>query len=415
MLHIRTVICASVAALPMIIGSAYASTSTVTNIGDSGAGSLRAALGSASPGDTIVFAPGVTGTIALATSLSVAQSVTIQGPGAGIITLDGQTTVRVINVTAGTLTLSGVTVANGLAISGGLGGGINVVDGAGLNVSDSVFTGNQADNGGAIEIVAGATLTVESSTFQNNAATSIGGGGIMNTGAAAVRGNTFIGNTASFNGGAVNNQPGGVLTLDNNTFSGNMTTGGGGGAVSNLGTMTVINDTFSANHAPDGAAVTTGPATITLYNNLFADNVAASAPGAISPASTGTLSHNVFFNNTAGGVEDDQTGYGSSNFVTTGAEPLGPLANNGGPTQTQLPVFNGAAICAGSAALLPGDLTIDQRGSPRTATKNGVTCVDAGSVQLSSGAIPALGTPGLVLLGGLLAMFGIRRMRRPIR
>src|ERR1700744_3961214 len=115
MQHIRTAIRASVVALPMIFGSAHASTVTVTNTNDSGGGSLRQALVSASAGDLIVFDPGATGTIALATSLTIGQSVTIQGPGAGAITLDGQGAVRVINITAGTLTLSGVTLANGSA------------------------------------------------------------------------------------------------------------------------------------------------------------------------------------------------------------------------------------------------------------------------------------------------------------
>ena len=409
--HIRTVIRASVLALPMVFGAANASTLTVTSTNDSGGGSLRQAIGSAAPGDLIVFDPAATGTIALATSLTIAQSVTIQGPGAGNITLDGQSTVRVISLTAGTLTLSGVTIANGLTVARG--GGVEIGNGATLNVSDSLFTGNQAANGGAIDN-GGGTLTVATSTFQNNTATSVGGGSIINSGTATVTGNTFLDNAAPLNGGAVNNQPSGVLTLENNTFSGNSTSGAGGGAVSNLGTMTVINDSFSGNSAADGAAIATGPATMTLYNNVFADNVAASSPGAISPASTGTLSHNVFFNNTAGGVEDDQTGYGSSNFVTTGAEPLGPLANNGGPTQTQLPLPAGAAVCAGSVALLPGGLTTDQRGFPRTSLNNGTPCVDAGSVE-TPGAIPTLATSGLILFGGLLAMFGIRRMRRPAR
>jgi hypothetical protein len=412
MLHIRTVMRASVVALPMIFGAANASTLTVTNTSDSGSGSLRLAIASAVPGDLIVFDPAAIGTIALATSLSVAQSVTIQGPGAGNITLDGQGAVRVINLTAGTLTLSGVTVANGLAAAA-KGGGVDIANGATLNVSGSVFIGNHAGNGGAISAEVGGTLTVATSTFQNNAGTTVGGGGIINFGTATVRGNTFLNNTASINGGAVDNQPNATLILENNTFSGN-TSVGQAGAVSNLNVLTAINNTFSANQGSSGAAIATGTATITLYNNVFADNVATAAPGAISPVSNGTASNNVFFNNTAGGVEDDQSGYGSSNFVLAGAEPLSPLANNGGPTQTQLPIANGAAVCTGSVALLPGDLTTDQRGFPRTTSGNGAACVDAGSVQLPGG-IPTLGTWGLVLLGGLLAMFGIYRMRRPAR
>ena len=366
----RMFIGASVVALPMLFGPASAATLTVMNLNDSGLGSLRAELGLAGSGDIIVFVTGLTGPIPLASSLSVGQSVAIQGPGAGIITLDGQATVRVIDITAGTLTLSGVTIANGLTVARG--GGIEIASGAGLSVSDSVFTGNHGPNGGGIDNLAGGNLTVDTSTFSNNTATSVGGGAIMNFGAATVTDSTFIGNTAQINGGALNNQPGAVLTVENNTFSGNQSTGQGG-AMSNLGTVTVINNTFSGNAGGGGAAIATAPATMTLYNNIFADNVAASSPGAISPLSTGTVSNNVFFDNTASGVEDDQTGYGSSNFVLAGAEPLSPLANNGGPTQTEFPVAGGAAVCAGSVALLPGGLTTDQRGSPRTAPNGGAS------------------------------------------
>jgi hypothetical protein len=61
-----------------------AATLTVTSLADSGAGTLRAALAGAANGDTITFA--VPGTIPLTTGqLSVTRSVTIAGPGAGLL------------------------------------------------------------------------------------------------------------------------------------------------------------------------------------------------------------------------------------------------------------------------------------------------------------------------------------------
>ena len=46
---------------------------------------------------------------------------------------------------------------------------------------------------------------------------------------------------------------------------------------------------------------------------------------------------------------------------------LGPLANNGGPTQTHDLLAGSAALNAGDAAFA-GDPTTDQRGLPRVAT-----------------------------------------------
>jgi hypothetical protein len=66
------------------------STLTVVNLNDHGAGSLRAELAQARPGDTIVFAPQLQGTLTLTSGeLQVSQSVTIQGPGAGNLSIGG--------------------------------------------------------------------------------------------------------------------------------------------------------------------------------------------------------------------------------------------------------------------------------------------------------------------------------------
>ena len=79
--RIRTFVSAIVFMLSTTCAPAGAATLTVINTADSGAGSLRAALASAGSGDTIVFAPGVTGSIALLSTLSITQPVTIVGPG----------------------------------------------------------------------------------------------------------------------------------------------------------------------------------------------------------------------------------------------------------------------------------------------------------------------------------------------
>src|SRR5438128_12410435 len=68
--------------------SAHAATITVINTNDSGPGSLRQALANANNGDTINFA--VTGAITLTSGgLGITKNVTISGPGANQLAVDG--------------------------------------------------------------------------------------------------------------------------------------------------------------------------------------------------------------------------------------------------------------------------------------------------------------------------------------
>lgn len=69
-------------------GHLNAATYTVTNINDSGAGSLRQAIGDTAPGDTVNF--GITGTIRLTSGLLVInKNLTVQGPGANLLSISG--------------------------------------------------------------------------------------------------------------------------------------------------------------------------------------------------------------------------------------------------------------------------------------------------------------------------------------
>ena len=266
--------------LSIVCAPAGAATLTVINTLDGGAGSLRAALASAGSGDTIVFAPGVTGSIALLSTLSITQPVTIQGPGVANLTLDGQASVQVMAISsAGNLTLSGVTIANGK--TAGFGAGINIAGGGVLTVSNCAFVGNEAGNGGGIANQTGGVLSVDACTFENNNTTGVGGGALITSGSATVSNSTFVGNHAPINRGAVNIQPGATLTLINSTLFNN-SSGGLGGAMSSLGTVTIINSTFAANHGSSGSALATGNSSVTINNSVFADNVATGSPGALN-------------------------------------------------------------------------------------------------------------------------------------
>src|SRR4029077_8995956 len=122
--------------------SAHAATITVTNTNDSGSGSLRQALVDANDGDTITFA--VTGTIVLTSGgLLIDKNVTISGPGPDRLSIDGNQAkfecvfgVAQYN-TANTVTISGLTVTNGVC-------GI-YSDHSPLTVTNCVVTANGGD------------------------------------------------------------------------------------------------------------------------------------------------------------------------------------------------------------------------------------------------------------------------------
>src|SRR5260370_16215626 len=92
------------------------STFTVMNLNDSGSGSLRQAILDANqtPGaDVIQFQSGLTGTITLTSGpLTISDTVTITGPGAALLAIDGNHAGRVLSIAGLTPngTLSGLSI-----------------------------------------------------------------------------------------------------------------------------------------------------------------------------------------------------------------------------------------------------------------------------------------------------------------
>lgn len=184
---------------------AHAATITVTNTNDSGPGSLRQALATANDGDTITFT--VTGSIALTTGeLLVDKSITISGPGADNLAVDGNASSRVFHIAPEqTVSITGLTVTNGVTTQDG--GGI-YNDHAALVLNDCTITGTSADTGGGIynqgDFEGSATLQISNSTISVNTATY--GGGIYSSGDASltISTSTISGNSAVAGGGIYN-------------------------------------------------------------------------------------------------------------------------------------------------------------------------------------------------------------------
>ena len=119
--------------------------------GGSGPGSLRAVVASASAGGTIDFsvrclsmAP-----VVLPPTLSIAENLTIVGPGAAGLYVSGGGSAQVVDVAPGeTVTISGLTIEDGQAPIGVSGGGIDNVGAATLE-ADIVANGPATDCAGA--------------------------------------------------------------------------------------------------------------------------------------------------------------------------------------------------------------------------------------------------------------------------
>src|SRR5438445_272865 len=157
--------------------SAHATTIVVTNTNDSGSGSLRNALSIANDGDTI-DATGVSGTITLTSGeLQVTHNVTINGPGAATLAVNGNAVSRVFENFPGIDPMSKVTISNGVA--DGNGGGA-ILSHGGLTPSNSIINSSASlianDNGGGLIYSSGATLAVISSTISGNSSGQDGGG-----------------------------------------------------------------------------------------------------------------------------------------------------------------------------------------------------------------------------------------------
>jgi uncharacterized protein (TIGR03437 family) len=400
----------------------------VTTLADSGAGSLRQAINNAnasSGGVTITFA--VTGTINLLSALpQLTQSMTVTGPGASSLAIDGGGAVQVLNVGSGiTVSISGVTIQNGRdSTIGGGGGGVS--NAGTLTLSSCVVTSNvEAFHAGGGVYNAG-TLAIDQCTVSNNVASGAGGagGGLFNMGAATVTDSTFSANTAVGGntdggwGGAIVNDITSSLSIAGSTIVGNTVTdplnagSGRGGAIFNAnfggGTCVIANSTISGNSQigtlPSdfgGGIVQAGHCTLT--NTILTGNTDASSSP--NPDGSGTFTDGG--NNLIGistGITGITNGVNGDQIGTSGAPlnaQLGALANNGGPTQTMLPSGNSPALGAGNpAGFLSTDT--DQRGTGFLRLRNGV--IDVGAVQLQGVALAA--TTGTPQSAGLGAAFG---------
>ena len=184
-------------ALAMCVGlavsSAHGATFTVSNLNDSGPGSLRQAVidaNAAAGADTITFDAGGTGIITLTSGgIQILDALTIQGPGSSALIIDGNANNRIFSIvetsppacpalTAPTdlpVSISGMTLRNAQRNVANSAGGA-IYSNKSLALDDVAFDNNRARAGGAIFFATqytGQTLTIQNSRFSGNQAKEI--------------------------------------------------------------------------------------------------------------------------------------------------------------------------------------------------------------------------------------------------
>jgi hypothetical protein len=316
---------------------------------------LRDAVALSAPGATLAVPAGHY--VLTLGAITISNNLTIAGAGARTTVIDGNASSGIFSPpTVLTIEIDDVSLINGNAVTGDpniaglLAGG--AIDGSGtLTLRRCRIANNQAAVGGGIAWTG--TLTIDESTIAGNTATAIiegpSGGGIFSEG--------------------------GPVTMTNSTLTGNTTAGFGGGAgFLFVSPLNLLNVTVTANQAALAGGGLALIAAGSLANSIVAGNPGGDCFLVNSPLAT---DHSLDSDHSCG-----LTDAGSK----PGINPLlGPLANNGGPTDT-------VALLAGSPAIDAGDnatcLPTDQRGVTRP---QGPACdMGAYEVETPQGQIAAL-------------------------
>lgn len=288
--------------------------------------------------DTITFASNVTGTITLSSALgtlTVLDSVVIAGPGASVLNVSGNSSIRVFRFGSGISTMSGLRIRDGFPpnnTGNTIGGGILNQATLTLNECEVILNDVHAANGASAgtdglaaqggAIFNSGVLTLNRCRFSANLAQ--GGDGAANTGV------SHGGNGGVAQGGAIYNNAGAILSVNNCTFSSNGTLGGAGGsntsfgggngangsggAIANAGTMTMTAGTISDNTDFGGNAG--------LGNNSFNNGTAGSGGGSLASLGAGvsTVGNTIIAgNNRNRGVGPDVAG----TFASAGYNLIG--------------------------------------------------------------------------------------------
>lgn len=329
-------------------------TMVVTNLNDSGSGSLSQAIDDAPDGATITFTPGLHGTIEHGGG-AIRRSLTIIGPGpksSDLVINSGGFGINpnhpgtiTVNLTMFTITDLGNTASSGYA-SGISSSGYSVV-----NISNVTFQDNN-ERRSVVTIGVSSVMTIANSAFLNNS-TELSPGVIDNAGKLTVINSTFQNNEAI----AVDN--GDEAIILHSTFQ----------------------DTMPALISPTNRPIPVAPIQSEISAKTSLQNTIVAAPAG-KVMCLGTIIDG------GGNLQFPNADCGAT--IPVGDPKLVPPQDNGGPTWTMALLPSSAAISKLSGAQCPAS---DQRGFalPTTAGNNSQTC-DIGAFQTVAASPTAVAT-----------------------
>jgi CSLREA domain-containing protein len=296
----------------------------------------------------------------------------------------------------------------------GLGGGgaIYALRGS-LSVTASTISANSAGDGGGIYGLYVDPISLTDTIISANSGVGpdrgpgpggIGGGVFCGSGSLVITRCTISGNSVKHNSVPLANGIGGGvyaegITMVDSTVSGNMA-GSGGAIWIQSGSSDISNCTISGNVGVDeSGAVHNQLGMLTIRSSTITANTSPAAyPGAVVTRGDGAGKTQIYSSIVAGNVNGDvvfikganlfaSLGYnliGTGNAVSSFNQPgdqtgvldplLGPLADNGGPTQTHALLAGSPAINAGDLSAVAGSNGVplyDQRGEPYGRVFNG--------------------------------------------
>jgi hypothetical protein len=334
------------------------------------------------------------------------DSTTIQGPSAGI-TVSGHNLSGALQIATGvSLSLSNCIITNG--------GNTGINNAGTLTLTNVTISNFTATNGAGllnsgIATLTNTTISGNSTTFQYDGGNGAMGAGIANSGTLTILDSSLLSNTSNANGynygtiisaGGIYND--GTLVITNSTIAGNVATtsfsngnGRSAGAIYNdtsattaLYNVTIDGNTASGTNngyygtANNGGGIYNVAAgtSFNIENTIVAGDTGTSGADAYGPFNS--LGYNLC------GITNGSTGFNGLDLTGTAASPLnaelGLLADNGGLTQTLLPLLGSPVIAQGNVQYVPSGITTDQRGQPRIV--NGT--VDIGAVETGFNPVP---------------------------
>ncbi len=320
--------------------------------------------------------------------------------------------------------------------SRGQGGGIyaEVETGSNLRIENSTVSGNTAGGEGSAQkggglylyISADSSVVIEDSEISGNT-TGLDGGGLYlaeSYGALTIERTQISNNEAGADGGGLWATDGGSLIIRESIVSGNTSNGPGGGLYLYAGDTSIENSLIGGNESSLGGGIYSRYGTLSITNSTISDNSATSfgggltVYGGIATESVAIVDSTIADNRASSGPQFSAgetsrtisvtrsvlTGLGSAcsggGLITTSADSLasdsscgpvtasyaaainlGPLADNGGSTQTHLPLPGSVLIDAA-----PGCAGVDQRGLARAVDADGIVgneC-DIGAVEVQN-------------------------------